>query len=407
MQTVSKQNRRKSWVRKRHTVVRNLVFWPLYIFSVIRYGIHIQKLPKNTPQCIILSNHQTAFDQFFVSLSFPQHIYFVSSEDLFSMGWVSKLIKWLVEPIPFRKSTSDLNAVKNCLRVVREGGSIAMFPEGNRTYSGTTEYMKPGVVSLVRATKLPLILYRIEGGYGVHPRWSDTVRRGKMRSHVSRLIQPEEYMKMSNEELLGVIQQELYVDERMDTTCFYGKKNAEYLDRVMYYCPYCGLSELDSRKDIVSCKKCGMQVRYMQNKRLEGVGFTFPYPYVKEWYDAQSDYIRALDMDSFGDTAIYYDTVQYFENIYCKHKVKLDATAKLTIYKDRFEVETKRGTDIYSFAKVYSATVLGRNKLNLYVDNQIFQFCGSKHFNPVKYLNLYFHAVAQGKEQNNDGFLGL
>ena len=49
---------------------------------------------------------------------------------------------------------------------------------------------------LVRAIKLPLALYRIEGGYGVHPRWSDVVRRGGMRSCVSRVIEPEEYANM-------------------------------------------------------------------------------------------------------------------------------------------------------------------------------------------------------------------
>lgn len=408
MQTATKQQQKKKrWVLKRHTVVRNLLYWPLYIYVILRYRIQIQKLPKDTPQCFVLMNHQTAFDQFFVSISFPQHIYYISSEDLFSKGWVSRLITWLVAPIPFRKSTSDLNGVKNCLRIAREGGSIGMAPEGNRTYSGTTEYMKPSVANLVRATGLPLALYRIEGGYGAHPRWSDTVRRGKMRSYVSRIIQPEEYKNLTNEALFEIIKKELYVDERLDQTPFYGKKNAEYLDRVMYFCPYCGLSELDSKGDIVSCRKCGMQVRYLPDKRLEGVGFDFPYPYVKEWYDAQSNFVRALDMDRFGDDPIFRDTVGYSENIYCKHKVKIDDAATLSVFRDRFQVETGHGVDVYPFAQVYSATVLGRNKLNLYVGNQIFQFCGSKHFNPVKYLNLYYHSVGEGREHNDDEFLGL
>ena len=406
MQTVTKQ-RKKQWVLKRHTVVRNLLYWPIYIFSALRYGIRIQRLPKDTPQCFVLSNHQTAFDQFFVSMAIPHHVYFVSSEDLFSNGWLSKLITWLVAPIPFRKSTSDLNGVKNCLRIAREGGSIGMFPEGNRTYSGTTEYMKPGVANLVRATKLPLVLCRIEGGYGVHPRWSDTIRRGKMTLSVSRIIPPEEYATLTNEDLLDIIKKELYVDERLDQTSFYGKKNAEYLDRVMYYCPFCGLSELYSRGDMVSCCKCGMQVRYLPSKRLEGVGFQFPYPYVKDWYDAQSGFIRGLDMDAFGEAAIYQDTVQYSENIYCKRKVRIDDAATLFLYKDRFEVKTDRGVDVYPFEKLYSATVLGRNKLNIYVGNQIFQLCGDKHFNAVKYLNLYFHSLGEGKEQDYDEFLGL
>lgn len=408
MQTaVKQQHKKKWWVRKRHAVVRNLLYWPLYIYVIFRYRIHIQRLPKDTPQCFVLINHQTAFDQFFVSMSFPQHIYYVSSEDLFSKGWVSRLITWLVAPIPFRKSTADLNAVKNCLRIAREGGSIGMAPEGNRTFSGTTEHMKPSVANLVRATGLPLMLYRIEGGYGAHPRWSDTVRRGKMRSYVSRVIQPEEYKEMSNEALFEIIKKELYVDERLVKTPFYGKKNAEYLDRVMYFCPYCGLSRLDSKGDIISCCKCGMQVRYLPDKRLAGVGFDFPYPYVKEWYDAQSDYIRNLDMESFGDNPIYTDTVKYSENIYCKHKVLKDDSAVLSVFKDRFEVKTKEGMDVYPFTQVYSATVLGRNKFNIYVGNQIFQLTGNTHFNPVKYLNLYFHAVANEKGNNNDEFLGL
>ena len=378
MQTATKQQqKKKQWVLRRHTVVRNLLYWPLYIYSVLRYRIRIQRLPKDTTQCFILSNHQTAFDQFFVSMSFPQHVYYVTSEDLFSMGWLSRLIAWLVAPIPFRKSTADLNGVKNCLRVAREGGSIGMFPEGNRTYSGTTEYMKSSVASLVRATKLPLVLYRIEGGYGAHPRWSDTIRKGKMRAYVSKIIQPEEYKDMTNEALFEIIKKELYVDERLDKTCFYGKKNAEFLDRVLYFCPFCGLSELDSSGDTVSCRKCGMQVRYRPDKRLEGVGFDFPYPYVKEWYEAQSNYIRSLDMESFGDAPIYQDTVQYSENIYCKRKVIKDTAAALSVFKNRF------------------------------VDNQIFQFCGNKHFNAVKYLNLYFHGVGDGKGNDHDEFLGL
>ena len=78
---------------------------------------------------LILFNHQTAFDQFFTSIAFKKHIYYIASEDLFSNGFLSKLITWLVAPIPFRKSTSDIAAIKNCLRIVKEGGSIGMAPE--------------------------------------------------------------------------------------------------------------------------------------------------------------------------------------------------------------------------------------------------------------------------------------
>jgi 1-acyl-sn-glycerol-3-phosphate acyltransferase len=101
----------------------------------------------------------------------------------------------------------------NCIRVAKEGGTICIAPEGNRTYSGKTEYINPAIVSLARKIRLPIALYRIEGGYGVQPRWSDVTRKGKMRSYVSEVIKPEEYSEMTDEELLERINKGLFVDE--------------------------------------------------------------------------------------------------------------------------------------------------------------------------------------------------
>ncbi len=405
---MGEKKKRKPWIKKRHSVVIALLKLPFGIYTRAKYKIKLEKFKDyDGGQYLILLNHQTAFDQFFVSLCYPKHVYYIASEDLFSKGWLSKLITWLVAPIPFRKSTSDLSGVRNCLRVAKEGGTIAMAPEGNRTFSGTTEYMKPAVASLAKSLKLPIAFYRIEGGYGAHPRWSDEVRKGKMRGYFSKILPYEEFKEMSNEELFDVIQKELWVDEREDKTQFYGKNNAEYLDRAMYVCPYCGLSEFYSEKDIVECKKCGRKIRYLPSKQLEGVGFDFPYTYVKEWYDYQCDFIRNLDMTPYSEKAIYTDTVRYSENIYCKNKIEIDREAKLSIYADRFTVKTKNGEDVYLFSEVSAATVLGKNKLNIYIEDRIFQFKGDKHFNAVKYLNLYCHAVNISKGDPYGEFLGL
>jgi 1-acyl-sn-glycerol-3-phosphate acyltransferase len=142
---------------------------------------------------LILFNHQTALDQFIVGSSFKGAVYYVASEDLFSNGWISRLLEWAVAPIPIKKQATDARAVLTCLRVSKEGGTIALAPEGNRTFSGKTEYIKPAIAGLAKALKMPIALYRIEGGYGVQPRWSDGVRKGTMRSYVSRVIEPEEF----------------------------------------------------------------------------------------------------------------------------------------------------------------------------------------------------------------------
>ena len=401
------KKKKSTWIKPRHTVIVKILYWPFYLFVKFRYHIAMERIKKQETPCLILYNHQTLFDQFIVSFLMPKHVYHVASEDLFSNGFISKLLAWAVAPIPFRKSASDISGIKSCVKVAKEGGNIAMAPEGNRTYSGTTEYMKSGVVSLVKLLKMPLVLYRIEGGYGVHPRWSDSIRKGKMRAFVARVVQPEEYAKMDNDELFTIIHDALYVDEREDKSEFYCKNNAEYLDRAMYYCPDCGLSEFDSCKDMITCKKCGKKIQYLPNKTLQGINCEFPYLYVKDWYDAQSDYVRALDMESFGDEVIYQDSVNFSESIYCDRKHLIDKKATLSIYKDRFVVDTQAESFVYPFADVASATALGRNKFNFYFNHRTFQFKGDKHFNPLKYLNLYFHAVNVSKGETNDEFLGL
>lgn len=401
------KKKKSKWMKVRHTIIVKLLYWPFYLFVKFRYNIEMERIKKQDGPYFILYNHQTLFDQFIVSLLLPKHVYHIASEDLFSNGFISALLKWAVAPIPFRKSSSDISGIKNCVKVAKEGGNIAMAPEGNRTYSGTTEFMKSGVVSLVKLLKMPVILYRIEGGYGVHPRWSNEIRKGKMKAYIARILQPEEYAKMDNDELFEIIQQALYVDEREDKQAFYCKNNAEYLERVMYYCPDCGLSVFESKKDVITCKKCGKQIQYLPNKTLQGIACTFPFPYVKDWYDAQNAYIRSLDLTQFDEQVICSDKVFHSESIYCKKKRTIDKEATLYMFKDRFEVETKDGKIVYLFADISSATVLGRNKLNIYSNHRTFQFKGDVHFNPVKYLNFYFHWTNVLKGETNDEFLGL
>ena len=287
--------RKQSWMKFRHKIVVEILRPILGTYIPLKYGIKVEKFREqgNRPYLVVM-NHQTGFDQFFVSMTFNRPVYFIASEDIFSMGWVSDLIRWAAAPIPIKKQTTDLQAVKNCIRVAREGGTICLSPEGNRTFHGRPVYIKPGIASLAKKLGLPIAIFRIEGGYGVQPRWSDVVRRGKMRSYVSRVIEPEEFKGMTTEELHERIKQELYADEGNVSGTFHHKKNAEFLERAMYMCPWCGLSEFESHDDVIHCKKCGRKIRHLDTKELEGVGFDFPHRFVSDWYEWQNNYVNQI-----------------------------------------------------------------------------------------------------------------
>lgn len=396
-------------MKYRHRIVRNIAYAVMYPYTRLKYNIKVERFKEQGDRpYLILMNHQTAFDQFFVGMGFRGPVYYVASEDLFSNGWISTLLRWLVAPIPIKKQTSDVSAVKTCIRVAKEGGTIAIAPEGNRTYSGRTGYMNPAIASLAKMIKLPIALYRIEGGYGVHPRWSDVVRRGKMRAYVSRVIEPEEYAAMSKTELFSLIESGLAVDEGIADGVFESDHRAEYLERAMYVCPWCGLSEFESHGNEIECLRCHRKINYGADKRLTGVGFDFPFEFVAGWYDYQEDFVRALDLDKHLSEPMYRDSARLSEVILYKRKQPLREEASISLYGDRIVIdEGDEDALTLPFSELEALSVLGRNKLNIYHGEKLYQLKGGKRFNALKYVNIYYRHKNISKGDENGKFLGL
>ena len=405
---MKKKKKDTKWRKPRHLFVRNTVYWIMRPYVHFKYGIKIEKFKEQEKRpYLILLNHQTPFDQFFVGMTLKGAVYYMATEDIFSNGWVSKVIKYLIEPIPIKKQTTDVRAILNCLKVAKEGGSICIAPEGNRTYSGRTEYMSPSIVPLARKLGMPILLYRIEGGYGSEPRWSDVVRKGDIRVFCARAIKPEEYAEMTDDELFTVIRDTLYIDEARVDFEYRHKKLAEYLERAVYYCPYCGLSEFESHDDIIKCKKCDREIRYLPNKTLEGVGFEFPFRFIANWYDAQKDFMNSLDVTAYGSDAIYTDRARISEVLVYDRKVPLCLDAEITLCGDRI---TARGEGVdfeFPFDETTAVTVLGKNKANIYHGGKIYQLKGSKRFNALKYVHIYHRYKNITKGEENAEFLGL
>ena len=406
---MGKAKKQKKWTRLRHKIVTAVVRVFLAPYTRRKYGIKVEKFAgQGKRQYVVLFNHQTAFDQFFVGMAFKGAVYYVASEDLFSNGFSSKVIKYIVAPIPIRKQATDPRAVINIMRVAKEGGTIALAPEGNRTFSGKTEYINKALIPLLKKLGLPIALFRIEGGYGVHPRWSDVVRKGEMRAYVSRVVEPEEYKDMTTDELYALVEKELYVNEANAENTFTHEKLAEYLERAVYVCPDCGLSTFESRGDLITCKKCGKTVRYLPTTKLQGVDCDFPFAFVDEWYNYQCDFINNLDVNAYNDAPMYEDTVALTEVIPFENKVLLGEEVQVKLYGNRIEMQIKNGEmQTYSFDKVSAVTVLGKNKVNVYVDKRIYQMKGDARFNALRYVNVYYRYKNIQKGDANDKFLGL
>ena len=105
---------------------------------------------------------------------------------------------------------------------------------------------------------------------------------------------------------------------------------------------------------------------------------------------------------------MYIDKAKLSEVIVYKRKLVLRKNAEFKLYGNRITIdEGKENSIVLPFDEISVISVLGRNKLNIYYDKQIFQFQGNKRFNALKYVNIYYHYKNISKGEKYGEFLGL
>ena len=81
----------------------------------------------------------------------------------------------------------------------------------------------------------------------------------------------------------------------------------------------------------------------------------------------------------YEETAAFYKVKPY------KYKTLLNKQVTVRLYGDRITVDDM----VFPF-ETDAVVILGKNKINLYHENDLFQLKGSKRFNGLKYLNFSF-----------------
>jgi 1-acyl-sn-glycerol-3-phosphate acyltransferase len=215
---------------------------------------------------LVISNHTTNLDPFFVGCSFPGHLYFVASEHVFRLGFASALIRFFFNPVVFPKGGGDGRALRDILGRLRANANVCLFAEGNRSFSGMTGSVGEAAGKLARISGAALITYRIRGGYFSAPRWSRKTRRGPVWGGPVGFYPPDKLKSMTGAAITELIRRDISEDayETMgkDPRPYQGRALAEELETALYLCPRCGgLGTLSSRGDVLRCR-CGLAYRY-------------------------------------------------------------------------------------------------------------------------------------------------
>ena len=124
--------------------------------------------------------------------------------------------------------------------------------------------------------------------------------------------------------------------------------------------------------------------------------------------DYQKDFVNGLNVLDYTEEPLFRDNVKIKEVIIRKNKRVLREKADFALYGDRIVAdEGKENEWVLPFEELSAVSVLGRNKLNIYHEKDVYQITGSKSFNALKYVNIYYRwkNIKEGNE--NGKFLGL
>ena len=359
----------------------SFLFWKKYGYKAENY-----KLDRKQDY-LIICNHSCSLDPFMLGKSFFRPIYFVASDDLLKNGFISKIMKHTVAPIPIRKGTMDISSIRNCISIAKEGGTIGIFPEGNRTYSGEISYLGINLVKFIRKLDLPLIIYHIDGGYGLDPRWGKKSRRGKgSRGYVQRLLSKEELCSLKDEELLKIINTNLS-QEISPSLRFKSKEKAEYLERVLFVCPKChALETLVSEKNAIRCKCCSLEATYEEDLSFSSNEPSFKFKKVSEWMNYQKEYLKDLAIEEnkvlLGD-----EKVTLISCLEGKEK-EVELVGKLQMNSKSFIIKGEKEIQFF-FKDIKQVENQGKHKLLFYIGKDYYEFKGGERFSSYKYYLMF------------------
>jgi len=116
----------------------------------------MDKLPMEGP-FILICNHVSSFEvPPLRTLVHPRRIRAFAKAE----AWDQKVMGWLLdqwESIPIKRGESDVAALRTSLQVLRDGGILAIMPEGTRSGDGKLGRGNPGITVIALKSGCPIV----------------------------------------------------------------------------------------------------------------------------------------------------------------------------------------------------------------------------------------------------------
>lgn len=148
-------------------IVRIIVRSAIRLYFAVVYRVKvegIENIPKDkTEPLIYCGNHRTYADPPLIVVTAKRHVRFLAKEELRNNPFLA-FLGMVFDGIYVKRDAKDVTALKTTLKALKNGESIALFPEGTRNGMDKGEKVKDGAAFFAVRTGAKVIPVGISGG---------------------------------------------------------------------------------------------------------------------------------------------------------------------------------------------------------------------------------------------------
>lgn len=162
------------------------IWSPFLVYgSLSRFEVHGRENVDFSRPHVFVANHSSMIDVCSLFMALPVPLRFVLKAELGKvpfLGWYTRAMGMvLIERGGARQSVKQL---KRAASLLREGYSLAAFPEGTRTLDGSLRPFKTRIFRVAIAGGVPVVPVAIEGTGHVMPPGGFRIRPGRIRVRI-------------------------------------------------------------------------------------------------------------------------------------------------------------------------------------------------------------------------------
>ena len=159
--------------KRKYKIPSNFV-WFLYgvlarsPFFGPKYHVHykvVDDINKYKGPAFIIWNHQSRRDYLFLkNIIAPHKFNMLAGYQEFFRKKFSTIFE-LAQVIPKKNWTNDPKSIKSIASIIKQGGTIALSPEGTSSIFGYNQPIVPGTGRFLQFFKVPVYFMKLEGAY--------------------------------------------------------------------------------------------------------------------------------------------------------------------------------------------------------------------------------------------------